>query len=85
MTGEEIVNAIDEYLLTLDKKDYRCVNWGDLGCTSVTRVEEIYPENSKYFEAIIEEASPDNYGLCDNISVFMAEKHGIDIRIKCEW
>lgn len=85
MTGLEIANAIDDFLETIDKKDYPCVNWGDMSCTCVKQVEEIYPEDHEYYVAVIEEADPQNYELAEIITTYMADKYGIDIYINCEW
>ena len=69
MTGEKIASAINEYVETLDAKDYGAINQADFACTEVRKVNRLYPTPSVFLEAILEEADPENYKLCDDIFV----------------
>ena len=77
MTNEEIKNAVDEIIESLDKKDYEheAINWADLKVNEVQQKAIV----------TIDEASPDSYSLIQDIEDIFFNKYGIDIKVITEW
>lgn len=88
MNGEEIANAVNKIIKSLNKKDFKdeAINWGDLSVHEVVRRIELWPnEDFEVIEVVIEEADSSSYRFCAEIIKRFKEKYGFEIYVFTEW
>ena len=99
-SGKEIQATVNQILKEMqeerantpnDDRNYwqsGAINWGDLQCVEVHRVEDMLDsthEGSKRIRIIIEEADPSNHDFCREILKRFEAKTGQAIEVVTEW
>lgn len=95
MTPEELaycrdlMNATDDILGRLKPEDFKgsAINWGDLGCALVEKVETFDgAERTEYsWRVVIEEASPAAYALASAVYNELAHNGFPDVEVQLDW
>ncbi len=90
MKPEEIAGAVNKIIEEIPKSDrifLGAINWGDLGCSQIREIREVWPygDTDVSYEVTVEEADPSSYQLAAWIEFKMSEEHGISISVRLEW
>lgn len=94
MTPEELdysarlMKATDDFLGTLKPNQIKgAINWGDLGCSLVERVESYggSPATELAWRVVIEEAAPGSYELTSAVHNELSAQGFKNIEVQAEW
>lgn len=87
--SKELFDEVDNIIGTLDPKSIKgAINWGDLGCACVERVEYYHGpggEIEKAWRVVVEEAAPGSYELTGAVHKALNERGFTDIEVQCDW
>lgn len=83
-----LMKATDEILQATDPKTIKgAINWGDLGCSLVERVEMFdgSPQIERAWRVVVEEASPDSHELAAYVHNLLSSLGFKDVEVQCDW
>ncbi|ARQ01867.1 hypothetical protein [Pseudorhodoplanes sinuspersici] len=83
-----LMEAADEFLSSLNPHDMKgAINWGDLGCSLVERVEMFDGSGQieTAFRVIVEEADPGSFELAAAVHNALSGAGFKNIEVQCEW
>jgi hypothetical protein len=85
--SRKLMDETNAILAGLDKATIQdAINWGDLGCRSVEKVESVAGNaTSIEWRVLIEEASPDAYRFRMSVAEELARRGYLFVSVATEW